>query len=127
MLAYESGVTDIVDPLAGSYYVEWLTDRVEEATRRVMDEIAAAGGAVAAVESGLVQRVIEESAYRHARRVESGDAVVVGVNRFAIEESDAVPVLAVDPELEREQVLRLRAWRAAHDPAAVSQALDTVR
>jgi methylmalonyl-CoA mutase N-terminal domain/subunit len=127
IIGFETGVADTVDPLAGSYFVEWLTDAVEEATRRVMDEIAAAGGAVAAVESGLVQRFIEESAYRHARRVESGDAVVVGVNRFAIEEGDAVPALAVDPELERDQVARLQAWRAAHDPAMVAQALDAVR
>ncbi|OFW62684.1 MAG: methylmalonyl-CoA mutase [Actinobacteria bacterium RBG_16_67_15] len=127
IIGFETGVADTVDPLAGSYFVEWLTDAVEEATRRVMDEITAAGGAVAAVESGVVQRFIEESAYRQARRVESGDAVVVGVNRFAIEEGDAVPALAVDPELERDQVARLQAWRAAHDPAMVAQALDAVR
>jgi methylmalonyl-CoA mutase N-terminal domain/subunit len=82
---------------------------------------------VAAVESGVVQRLIEESAYRHAQRVESGEAVVVGVNRFATEAGDAVPALEVDPALEREQVARLAAWRAAHDSDAIDRALDTVR
>ena len=127
IIGYESGVADTVDPLAGSYFVESLTDRLEAAIRTVMDQIEAAGGAVAAVEEGVVQRIIEESAYRQARQVESGDAVVVGVNRFAEAAGDVAPGLAVDPDVERDQVARLEAWRAQRDGTAVAKRLDTVR
>jgi len=127
IIGYESGVADTVDPLAGSYFLESLTDALETAIRRIMGEIEAAGGAVAAVESGVVQRLIEESAYREAQRVESGAAVVVGVNRFTDPDDGTVPTLAVDPALEREQIARLEAWRAARKPAEVTAALDRVR
>jgi methylmalonyl-CoA mutase N-terminal domain/subunit len=127
VLAYESGVAEVVDPLAGSYFVERLTDRVEEA-RRLIAEVDAAGGAVAAVETGLVRRAVEEAAYRQALRVESGEAVVVGVNRFVAErEGPAIPVTRADPAVEGEQVDRLADARRRRDAGALSVALDEVR
>ncbi len=127
IIGHESGVADTVDPLAGSYFVESLTDAMEKSIRVLMKEIEAAGGAVAAVESGVVQRIIEESAYRQAQRIESGAAVVIGVNRFTDADDITIPALAVDPALEQEQVARLAAWRHKRDPKAVVSALDTVR
>jgi methylmalonyl-CoA mutase N-terminal domain/subunit len=128
VLAYESGVADTVDPLAGSYFVEWLTDRIEAAARGLLAEVDAAGGAVAAVESGLVRRAVEESAYRHALQVESGEAVVVGVNRFVTDrEGPAVPVSRADPAVEEEQATRLGELRHRRDAAALDAALAEVR
>jgi len=128
VLAYESGVADTIDPLAGSYYVEWLTDRLEEAAQRLIAEVDAAGGAVAAVEAGLVRRAVEEAAYRQALRVESGEAVVVGVNRFVAEsEGAAVPISRPDPAAESEQTARLAEARRRRDAAAVAAALEELR
>ncbi|MBS1195338.1 MAG: methylmalonyl-CoA mutase, large subunit, partial [Actinobacteria bacterium] len=128
VLAYESGVGDTVDPLAGSYFVEWLTDRIEAAARGLLAEVDAAGGAVAAVESGLVRRAVEESAYRHALQVESGEAAVVGVNRFVTDrEGPAVPVSRADPAVEEEQAARLGELRHRRDAAALDAALAEVR
>ncbi|MBI5156522.1 MAG: methylmalonyl-CoA mutase [Acidimicrobiia bacterium] len=127
IIGYESGVADTVDPLAGAYFVETLTDRLEAAIRSVMGQIESAGGAVAAVEAGVVQAIIEESAYRQARQVESGDAIVVGVNRFSETAGDVVPGLVVDPDVERDQVARLAAWRARRDATAVATRLASVR
>jgi methylmalonyl-CoA mutase N-terminal domain/subunit len=127
ILAHESGVADTVDPLAGSYYVEALTDALEEAATAVVEEVDAAGGAVAAIEQGLVKSMIEESAYREARRQEDGESVVVGVNRFASETAEvAVPTLRVDPELEGAQIEAVRAVRERRDSAAVDAALAEV-
>jgi len=128
VLAHEAGVADTADPLAGSYYVEWLTDRLEEEARRLLAEVDAAGGAVAAAEAGLVRRAVEEAAYRQALRVESGEAVVVGVNRFAAETAGTpVPVSRADPAVEGEQCARLAAARRRRDAVGVAGALDEVR
>ncbi|HSG77992.1 MAG TPA: methylmalonyl-CoA mutase family protein [Acidimicrobiia bacterium] len=127
ILGFESGVGDTVDPLAGSYYVESLTDEVETAAERIIREIDDAGGAVAAIEAGVAQGMIEDAAYREAQRIESGDSVVVGVNRFLSEAADDVPVMTVDPRLERDQVARLDVLRATRDSAAVDAALAEVR
>ncbi len=127
IIGFESGVTDTVDPLAGSYYVESLTDSVEEVARHIMRQICDAGGAVAAIESGVVQRMIEDSAYRVAQRVESGDSVVVGVNKFTDEVEVEVPALTIDADLEQAQIRRLSVHRDDRDTAAVERALDQVR
>ena len=128
VLAHESGVADAIDPLAGSYYVERLTDLLEEEARRLIGEVDAAGGAVAAAESGLVRRAVEEAAYRRALQVESGEAVVVGVNRFASERPGAaVPVARTDPAVEGEQVARLTEARHRRDAGALAAALEEVR
>jgi len=126
IIAFESGVTDTVDPLAGSYFLESLTDRLEEAAGRILEEIDTAGGAVAAVEAGLVQRMIEDSAYREARRVEAGTSIVVGVNRFVDGGGVDVPITTVDPAVERDQVRRLDDHRRGRDTASVSASLEEV-
>jgi len=127
IIGFESGVADTVDPLAGSYYVEALTDAVEAAARRVMGQIADAGGAVAALEAGVVQRMIEDSAYRAAQRIESGESLVVGVNGFTDGATAPIPVMVVDPGLEKEQIARLAAHRSGRDTDSVEGALDRVR
>jgi len=127
IIAHESGVADTVDPLAGSYFVESLTDAVEAEALRIMADVDAGGGAVAAIESGLVQRVIEESAYREARRIEAGESVVVGVNRFADDDGGDVPTTVVDRSVQDEQVGRLADLRTRRDDIAVTAALDEVR
>jgi methylmalonyl-CoA mutase N-terminal domain/subunit len=127
IIAYESGVADTVDPLGGSYFIESLTDSVEDAARRVMHEIEAVGGAVAAIEAGVVQRMIEDSAYREARRVEAGESVVVGVNRFVEDAGSDIPTMAVDRSVEAAQTARLAALRSKRRTEAVDSALDDVR
>ena len=123
ILAYESGVTETPDPLAGSYYVETLTDQLEAAATALLAEIDALGGPLAAVETGFQQRQIQESAYRYQREVESQARVVVGVNRFVDEATHAPPLQRIDPAAERAQVERLRQVRAERDGAAWSAAL----
>jgi methylmalonyl-CoA mutase N-terminal domain/subunit len=127
IIAYESGVTDVVDPLAGSYYVESLTDDLIARARVVIDEIDAMGGAVAAIERGWMQEQIGESAYRAQQAIERGTAGVVGVNLFADERAPEIPVQRIDPNIEREQVERVRAVRAARDAARWETALAGVR
>ncbi len=128
IIAYESGVVDVVDPMAGSYYVETLTAELIERARSIIDEIEAIGGSVAAIESGWMQARIAESAYRAQQAVESGERVVVGVNRFV--ESDGAGEIAlarVDERVEHEQIERLDAFRSARDPAAVQHQLTRLR
>jgi methylmalonyl-CoA mutase N-terminal domain/subunit len=127
IIGFESGVADTVDPLAGSYFVESLTDAIEAAARRIMGDVEAAGGAVAAIEGGLVQRIIEESAYRDARRIESGETVVVGVNRFAGDDSTQVPTTVVDRSVEEAQLVRLADLKARRDGTATEAALEQLR
>ena len=126
-LGYESGVASVVDPLAGSYFVESMTDRLEAEAMELIARIDVLGGAVAGIENGFQQREIESAAYDHARAVGSGDTVIVGVNRFEIEETGDHEVLRVDPRVESEQVERLRRMRADRDEGAVESALDEVR
>ncbi|MDX1690829.1 MAG: methylmalonyl-CoA mutase family protein [Acidimicrobiia bacterium] len=126
ILAHESGVADTADPLAGSYYVETLTDAIEAEAERIIGTVDDAGGAVAAIEAGVVQRMIEDAAYREARRIEAGDSVVVGVNRFVSDTLDDVPVTSVDPAIERRQAERLGALRRGRDANAVTDALAEV-
>ncbi len=124
IIAFETGVADTGDPLGGSYAVEAATVAIEEEARRLLERVEAAGGALRAIEKGEIQREIQESAYRHQREVESGERVVVGVNRFTTDEEPTIEVLRIDPQLERDQVARLRALRARRDAAAWTTALD---
>jgi len=127
VIAYESGVAGTADPLAGSYFVETLTNEIEARARQYLDRIDAAGGMLRAIESGLPQREIQEAAFRHERAVESGERIVVGVNRFTEEPEHLPPVLRVSEELEREQLARLRQLRAERDAARVEAALGRVK
>jgi methylmalonyl-CoA mutase N-terminal domain/subunit len=127
VIAFESGVTDTVDPLAGSYFLETLTNEVEAAALAYIARIDALGGAVAAIEAGFMQDEIEQAAYDYAKAVESGAEVVVGVNRFVDSEAGEPEVFPIDPSLQRGQVERLQALRASRDAAAVEAALGELR
>jgi methylmalonyl-CoA mutase, N-terminal domain len=127
VIAYETGVADIVDPLGGSYAVEALTEAVENEARRLLEGVEARGGALRAIEQGEIQREIQESAYRYQQQVESGERVIVGVNRFRQEDEEPPgDILRIDPGLERAQVERVRALRARRDPAAWQAALGAL-
>jgi methylmalonyl-CoA mutase N-terminal domain/subunit len=123
VIAYESGIADTVDPMAGSYYVEYLTDRLEETAQTMLARIEEKGGAVAAIEEGWMQAQIEESAYQEARRQADGESVVVGLNRYTAEDATDIPMLEVDPALEDEQRARLAEWRSGRDDGKVDSAL----
>jgi len=123
VIAHESGVADTVDPLAGSYAVEHLTDELEEHASDYIKKIDALGGMLRAIELGYVQREIQEAAYNYQRAVETNDATVVGVNSFQVEETDAPQLLRVEPAIEAAQVERLHALRARRDSEAVEGAL----
>jgi methylmalonyl-CoA mutase, N-terminal domain len=125
ILAYESGVTETPDPLAGSYFVESLTTQLEQAAQAYLDEIDAMGGTLAAIEGGFQQRQIQESAYRVQQEIERGDLVVVGVNRFRDDGAGEVraALQRIDPEGERRQIERVRRVRAERDGTAWTAAL----
>lgn len=128
VIAYESGAADTVDPLAGSYFVEALTDELEAKAFELLAEVEALGGAVKAIEAGFPQRAIEDSAYEAAKRIETGEQVVVGVNRFIDDApEEPVPVLRVDRSIRDEQIVRLEELKASRDTKAVLSALDALR
>ncbi|MCP4307104.1 MAG: methylmalonyl-CoA mutase [bacterium] len=126
ILGFESGVGDTVDPLAGSYYVESLTDEVEAAALQLIADVDELGGAVAAIEAGFQSRQIEDAAYRHARSTDAGETTVVGVNRFVEEGISPPDILTIDPELERAQSASLAEIRSSRDGDAVASALRDV-
>jgi methylmalonyl-CoA mutase, N-terminal domain len=123
IVAHESGVADVVDPLGGAWVVEAWTDRIEAEANAYLAKIDVLGGALAAIERGFQQREIHEAAYRIQRAIERGEQIVVGVNRFQVEHEEAPPTFRVDETVERAQVARLGAVRARRDGAAVARAL----
>src|SRR5467141_105222 len=123
VIAYESGVADTVDPLAGSYAIEELTTQIEQRAVDYLDKIDAMGGTLRAIESGYIQREIQNAAYEFQRAVETDEAIVVGVNRFQNEEERPVKTLRVDPAIERNQVERLHALRERRDSSAAEASL----
>jgi len=128
IIAHETGVANTIDPLGGSYHVEALTDRIEELAYDYFRRIDELGGMVEAVKHGFPQREIADAAFRHQREVEAGQRIVVGVNAFADgNEEEGIPILRVDPALERKQVGRLQALRARRRGEAVDTALSTLR
>ena len=126
IIAHEAGVTETPDPLAGSYYVETLTNQLEAAAGELLDEIEGLGGTLAAIEGGFQQRQIQESSYRVQRAIEDGSQVVVGVNRFRDEGHRTPPLQHIDPDGERRQVESLRRVRAERDPVSWEAALRRV-
>jgi methylmalonyl-CoA mutase N-terminal domain/subunit len=120
-------VSDTVDPLAGSYYLENLTDAIAIKAQEYIDQIDRLGGAVAAIEQGFVQREIGASAYRYQQEIEKGERVVVGLNRFQVKGEEKIPLLKVDPEMEDKQKARLKELRQTRDNAAVSQTLAQLK
>ncbi|MBX6773308.1 MAG: methylmalonyl-CoA mutase family protein [Chloroflexi bacterium] len=123
IIAFESGVANTIDPLGGSYFVESLTDRIEAEARRYLDEIDRMGGALRAIETGYIQREIAESAYRYQQQVESGETVIVGVNRFTDDAAPRIEILKVDPAVAAARLEHLRALRRRRDRGAVRAAL----
>ena len=128
VIAEESGVAAVADPLGGSYFVEALTDRMEAEAMAYIDKIDAMGGITKAVEEGYPQREIARSAYEFQRSVDAHDRTIVGVNRYqSDEEGDRIPTLKIDHAVEKAQIDRARAWRAERDEAAATRCLDAVR
>ena len=131
IIAHESGAAQTIDPLAGSYYVESLTNQIESGAREYLDKIEAMGGVLKAIERGYVQQEIQNAAYEYQQMVDRHEAMVVGVNAFQLDEERAIPLQRIDESLERKQVERLRALRAQRDratwQAAVKQVEDTAR
>jgi methylmalonyl-CoA mutase N-terminal domain/subunit len=127
ILAHEAGATDTADPLGGSWYVESLTAALEQRARELIERIDEVGGAVAAIESGWMQAQIEEAAYRYTEGVESGERVVVGVNRFLEDEETGIELHRLDPQAERRQRERTARVRAERDAAAAAAALAEVQ
>jgi len=127
VIAHESGVADTIDPLAGSYYLEHLTQRMEEGFARYLAEIEKFGGMVEAVERGYPQREIIESAFHFQQQVDEGEKVIVGINKYATEREPPIPTLAIDPEVERKQVERLAKTRRTRDKGRWKRALDELR
>ena len=127
IIAAETGVANTVDPVGGSYVIEALTDQIEADARALIERIDSVGGTLSAIESGLIQREVQESAYRAQKAIDGGDTIVVGVNRFATDEKTSIDVFNIDPAIERQQVERVRAVRASRDQAAWAAALTAVR
>ena len=126
VIAYESGVPDTADPFGGSYAIEELTNEIERIATGYIEKIDHLGGMLRAIEIGYVQREIENASYDYQRAVESGEQIVVGVNRFQTGDDHLVPVLRIDPEQEREQAERVRAVKEKRDKAAADNSLDKV-
>jgi methylmalonyl-CoA mutase, N-terminal domain len=126
IIAYESGAPQTIDPLAGSYYIETLTNEVEKRATEYLDKIEAMGGMLKAIERGYVQQEIQNAAYEFQQKVDHEEAVVVGVNRFTIDEEREVPIQRIDPALEPKQVERVKALRARREKKAWESALKSV-
>jgi methylmalonyl-CoA mutase N-terminal domain/subunit len=126
ILAYESGVADVIDPLGGSYFVEDLTNRLEAEAREYIKTIDSMGGALAAIEKGFQQKEIQEAAYRYQMQVENKERIIVGVNEFVVAEEEHPEILRVDPAIGQRQVEKLRRLRATRDNAAVERMLDRI-
>ncbi|MEX0777559.1 MAG: methylmalonyl-CoA mutase family protein [Phycisphaeraceae bacterium] len=126
IVAFESGITNTIDPLAGSYYVEQLTDKLEAEAQAYIDKIDALGGVVSAIEQGYVQKEIEDSAYRFGQSIESGQRVIVGVNKFTSEKATPMDLMKIDESVAGAQVAKLQSVKAGRDSARVAAALAAV-
>ncbi|MBC8317530.1 MAG: methylmalonyl-CoA mutase family protein [Desulfobulbaceae bacterium] len=127
VIAHESGVAETVDPLAGSYYVEQLTNKIEQEASALISKIEDNGGVVRCIEEGFIQRQIENSAYEYQQEIERGERIIVGVNKFEIEEETKPPLLRVDPRVEDDQVARLREVKANRNSDQVEKCLNTLK
>ena len=126
IIAYESGAPQTIDPLAGSYYVETLTNEIEKRAGEYLEKIDALGGMIKALERGYVQQEIQNAAYEYQQQVDRGEAIVVGMNRYAVEEEKPIPIQRIDESLERRQVERMRALRARRNAQAWRAALEAI-
>jgi methylmalonyl-CoA mutase N-terminal domain/subunit len=126
ILAHESGVADTIDPLAGSYYIESLTDRIEREALALIDTIEESGGVVKCIEDGFIQRQIENAAYQYQQEIERGERIIVGVNRFQIQEDKKPPLLRVNPEVEKTQVTQLAEVKNKRNVEQVTRSLASL-
>ena len=124
IIAFESGVPDTVDPLAGSYFIESLTHEVEEAAAKLMQKIDAMGGSVSAIEQGFIQNEIAKSAYEYQRKTENGEKIIVGMNKFQISQEEPIPLLKVDDSIRLVQIEKLNTLRRNRDNAKTDQLLQ---
>ncbi|MFN3384209.1 MAG: methylmalonyl-CoA mutase [Archaeoglobaceae archaeon] len=127
LIAEEFGVADVIDPLGGGYYVEWLTDRIEEEAMRYIEKIDEMGGMIKAIESGFVQREIQKSAYEKQKAIESGELTVIGVNKYQIEEEIQIELLRVPKEVVEKQVARVKRFKENREKARVAEALERLK
>ena len=127
IIAHESGVANTVDPFGGAHAIEALTNRIDEGARALLDRIEAAGGTLTAIEAGMIQRDIQDAAYRAQQKIDAGEAIVVGVNQYATSETSSIDVLKIDPDIERQQVGRVQALRASRDSAEWSAAMEATK
>ena len=125
VIAYESGVANSVDPLGGSYLVEYLTDAIVEAAQEYINKIDELGGALAGIDTGYIQNEIQDAAYQYQRQVETGEVKVVGLNSFQVDEEIELEQLRVDPAVEAQQVAALKEFKASRDEVQVA-ALKTL-
>jgi len=123
IIAHETGVTNTADPVGGSHHIERLTDEIERGAQEYLDRIDAMGGTLAAIEKSFIQNEIQNAAYAYQQSVERGDAIVVGVNKFQQDQTEPSPAFRLDPELEKQQIARLRDLRASRDSGAVDSRL----
>jgi methylmalonyl-CoA mutase, N-terminal domain len=126
IIAWESGAANTVDPFGGSYVIEELTDRIEREATALIARIDGLGGTLASIESGFIQREIQDAAYRAQQRIDSGDSVVVGVNRYQTEAAQPIATMQIDPAMEARQIARVRQVRGSRDAGAWRAALDAV-
>ena len=127
VIAHETGVVNTIDPLGGSYYVEHLTNELERQAYDYFDRIDKLGGVVEAIKENFFQREIAEASFRYQSEVESKQRIVVGVNRYVLEDEQPIEILKIDPALEQEQIDRVRALRGRRDSAAVEAALARLK
>src|SRR5512135_2692875 len=127
VIAHETGVTNTIDPLGGSFYLEWLTDEMEKRTREMFRQIDNFGGVIKAIEAGYFQREIAESAFRYQREIDKQERIIVGVNEYQMNEPITIPILQMDPEGEKRQIARLQELRRTRDNEKVGAALNALR
>ena len=127
IIAEESGVTDTVDPLGGSYYIEWLTDKMEEETYKYWDKVERLGGVLPAIEKGFFQREIANAAYKYQKEIELEKRIVVGVNRYKLDEEIDIPILKMDEKGEERQIKRLNKLKKDRNNQKVKRNLDALR
>jgi methylmalonyl-CoA mutase N-terminal domain/subunit len=127
IIAFESGAPDTVDPLAGSYFVESLTAEVEEKAWALIEKIDAIGGSVSAIEKGFMQDEIARSAYEYQRKIENGEKIIVGVNKFGIKEEGSIPIFKVDDAIREQQTQKLALLKSKRDAASVQNCLEKIR
>jgi methylmalonyl-CoA mutase N-terminal domain/subunit len=127
IIAYESGIADTVDPLGGSYYIEWLTSVIEDGALQYISKIDEMGGALEAIRRGYIQREIAQSAYNYQKAVDSSEQIIVGINKFVTEEELTPRILEIDETTEKGQIERLKRLKQERDNKKVSEALNRVR